>query len=262
MSAINFSGLGSGLDTKSIVSALVNVSRGPINQLNKQKGNYQVHKSSFDQIKSLMESLKTAAEEFDSITEIQAFTTTSSDETVAKVSAEGNALQGNFAMVVNNLATNERRYSNGVSSNTTTGLLGTGSITLQQGSDTAFTVNVDGDTTLTTLVNDINQQNKGVRAGILYDGSQYRLQLTSEKTGAANALTVTQTGLDIGLAEAGNLKQTAADASSKSDAAAGMNPNADMQVQAQADPSADKGDADKELKQEEMFAIGGDDSDE
>ena len=36
--AINFSGLGSGLDTKSIVSALVNVSRGPINQLNAQKG--------------------------------------------------------------------------------------------------------------------------------------------------------------------------------------------------------------------------------
>lgn len=213
MSAINFSGLGSGLDTKSIVSALVNVSRGPINQLNRQKGNYQVHKSSFEQIKGLMESLKTAAEGFDSITEIQSFKTTSSDETVATISAEGNALQGNFSMVVNSLATNERRYSNGVASNTATGLLGAGTITLQQGSGTAFTVTVDGNTTLTTLVNDINKQNKGVRAGVLYDGSQYRLQLTSEKTGAANALTVTQTGLDIGLADAGNLKQSAADAS-------------------------------------------------
>jgi flagellar hook-associated protein 2 len=212
MSAINFSGLGSGLDTKSIVSALVNVSRGPINQLNKQKGNYQVHKSSFEQIKSMMESLKTAAEDFDSIKEIQSFKTSSSDEKVATITAEGNALQGNFAMEVTQLATNERRYSNGVASNTTTGLLGTGSITLQQGSDTAFTVNVDANTTLTTLVNDINQANKGVRAGILYDGSQYRLQLTGEKTGAANALTVTQTGLDIGLADAGNLKQSAADA--------------------------------------------------
>ena len=216
--AINFSGLGSGLDTKSIVSALVNVSRGPINQLNAQKSNYQTHKSSFEQIKGYMESLSTAAEEFDSVKEIQSFKTTSSDDTVATVTAEGNALQGNFNMSVTQLATNERRYSDPISSNTATGLFGTGTLTIQQGSDTSFDITVDGNTTLTTLVNDINKANGGVRAGVLFDGTNYRLQLTSEKTGAANKLTITDTGttLDVAGVVGGtapnNLTQQAQDA--------------------------------------------------
>ena len=112
----------------------------------RKKGNYQTHKSTFEQIKGYMESLSTAAEEFDSVKEIQAFKTTTSDDTVATVAAEGNALQGNFNMSVTQLATNERRYSDPISSNTATGLFGTGTLTIQQGSDTSFDVTVDGST--------------------------------------------------------------------------------------------------------------------
>ena len=216
--SINFSGLGSGMDTKSIVSALVNVSRGPINKLNRQNSNNSIHKSSFEQIKSMMESLKTAAEEFDSVKEIQTFKTSSTTDTVATISAEGDALQGNFDMAITKLATTERRYSDPVSSNTATGLFGTGTITLQQGSDTSFQITVDANSTLTTVANDINKANGGIRAGILYDGSQYRLQLTSEKTGAANKLTITDTGTSLDIAGVvggtapNNLTQQAQDA--------------------------------------------------
>ena len=41
--AISFSGLGSGMDTKGIVDALVNVERAPINALNKKKQNLFKH---------------------------------------------------------------------------------------------------------------------------------------------------------------------------------------------------------------------------
>ena len=50
--------------------------------INSTASNYQTHKSTFEQIKGYMESLSTAAEEFDSVKrEIQSFKTTSSDDT-------------------------------------------------------------------------------------------------------------------------------------------------------------------------------------
>ncbi len=60
--AISFSGLGSGMDTKSIVEALVNVERAPINNLNKKKQYLSRHQRIYSDVSSLLENLKSESE--------------------------------------------------------------------------------------------------------------------------------------------------------------------------------------------------------
>ena len=60
--AISFSGLGSGMNTKGIVDALVNVERAPINALNKKKQYLNRHQRIYKDVSNLLENLKTESE--------------------------------------------------------------------------------------------------------------------------------------------------------------------------------------------------------
>jgi flagellar capping protein FliD len=60
--AISFSGLGSGMNTKGIVDALVNVEKAPINALNKKKQNLSKHQRIYNDVSSLLKNLKSESE--------------------------------------------------------------------------------------------------------------------------------------------------------------------------------------------------------
>ena len=68
------------------------------------------------------------------------------------------------------------------------------------GSATA-TITLDAEQTLDDVVTAINDLDLGIDAGTLYDGSAYRLLLTSRSTGRASRLQVDTSGLGLGLQE-------------------------------------------------------------
>src|SRR5262249_4622544 len=89
----------------------------------------------------------------------------------------------------------------GVISGGADGTVGTGTLTIGQGSN-SFTVNIDStDNTLQGIANAINGAtgNTGVQATILNEANGSHLLLTASKTGAANGMTVTASGGDGGL---------------------------------------------------------------
>ncbi|MEO0323251.1 MAG: flagellar filament capping protein FliD [Myxococcota bacterium] len=201
----SFSGLATGLDTEAIVSSLVAVESLPIRRLEQQQADNSSIRFRLDTIRGRLDSLKSALEGLDTRSEVLATGTTSSDDSVLTVSATGGASLGTYDVSVANLATAERTYSNTFGDIDGTGLFGTGTLTLQVGSGDPVDVTVDGSTSLNNLATAINDADAGVSAAVIFDGTNYRLQVAGEATGLENAITFTESGgLSLGLDDPAN----------------------------------------------------------
>jgi len=209
---VSFSGLGSGLDTSAIVSGLVAVARTPITRLQSRKSNLNAQQGVVSNLVTKLQALKTKAAALDSYGELLAHTATSSDTTSVGAAAGGDASAGSYNVSVTQLAAAQRNYSNAVSSDTQTGLLGTGTLTVTDGTGTPIVFTVDATTTLASLVSDINASAAAVDASVLHDGTSYRLLLNGTDTGAANAITYAESGVTLGLTSGSNQVQNAQDA--------------------------------------------------
>jgi len=207
-----FSGLATGLDTTALIDNLVAVERLPIRRLETQRRGIQTQRSRFEQIQAQLEDLRSAAGALGSRDDVLSSKVTSSNEDAVEVGSLGASTLGSFAVDVQQLARAERTYSNAFSSRETAGLFGTGSITIQVGSEDAVTIDVDGTDTLESVVSKINESGASVSAGILFDGTDYRLQVAGTKSGAANGVSFTESGTSLGLDDPANEIQAAQDA--------------------------------------------------
>ena len=110
------------------------------------------------------------------------------------------AASGSYSVEVGLLAQAQKRKSSAFTAASST--IGSGTLTIDFGTYSAdtFTLNPDkatktisigsGQSSLAGIRDAVNAANAGVTAGIVNDGSGYRLTLTSRDTGAANALRV------------------------------------------------------------------------
>jgi len=208
MATITFGGVGSGLDTESIVTGLVKASQGPLTQIQTQATNLSSANTSLSSVASLLSKLQTALEAVDEVQEVGSYSASSSS-TALVASATGTASPGSYQISVDRLASEQRSYSTGyASSSTALGL--SGSLDFSIGGGTATSVALDAGDTLETLVSKINSSGARVSASILNDGTLSRLQIRGLDTGAANAITFS--GTTVGLNLAANTRQAAADA--------------------------------------------------
>src|SRR5688572_17407033 len=115
---ITFGGIGSGMDTESIVSALVNVERTGQNALAAKLSATQSSISNLSSVSSLLAKLKSAAEALDTTTEVGSYKASSSGNAIV-ASANGLATPGKYSITVEKLAKEQRTYSNTISSATT-----------------------------------------------------------------------------------------------------------------------------------------------
>ena len=159
-----------------------------------------------------METLKDAAETLGSSESFLASSATSSDETQVGVSASEDAPRGTYQINITQLARAERTYSSGFASNTQSGLFGTGTFSISVGADAAVDITVDGTDTLQSVASKINASDARVSAAVIFDGTEYRLQVSGEDTGADNAIEFSETGTTLGLTLAQNEMVTAQDA--------------------------------------------------
>ena len=203
MGPITFSGLASGLDTASIVSQLVALERAPAQALESRKSDFTRHKTIVTDISTALKSVSEVANGLRTANDVRAFAATSSNEDRVGVTSSGSALPGTYAIRVNKLAQAETTASNAFAT-ADAGVVGVGSVTLTVGTDTPVTINYDATHSLADIASMINDSDARASASVLYDGSQYRLMVSSNETGLSSAMTFSETGSVLGLAVPGN----------------------------------------------------------
>ncbi len=120
---------------------------------------------------------------------------TSSNEDKISATADNPTAEGSYAITVSQLAQAQTTASAGFAATSTT--TGTGTIVITAGTNAPVTVTItSSNNTLTGVRNAINNANAGVTATIVNDGSStapYRLLITSNDTGEANAFIIEDT---------------------------------------------------------------------
>jgi flagellar hook-associated protein 2 len=192
---ISFGGLASGLDTKSIISALVAVERRPIAQLETKKTSLNKQKSLYNDLSGLLEKLNSAARSLKATTEFLKMKGTSDDPNVLTASATSAAAPGAHTVRVLQLATAQINASTG-SASATTNNGSWGEFTLTVGSTqvpiTPTSTSLEG---IAAAINTAaTEQSLGVRAEVVDTGgtgnSRYQLVMRSLATGLANGFTI------------------------------------------------------------------------
>lgn len=198
--AISSPGIGSNLDVNSIVSQLMNIERQPVTLLNQKEASYQARLSAFGSLKSALASFQSTLQSLDTASKFSALKASASDSTVLSASAGTSAAAGTYSVQVTTLAEAQKLKSTPFAATSTT--VGSGTLTIDFGTYSAdtFTLNPNkssktitiaaGQSSLAGIRDAINAANAGVTAGIVNDGTGYRLTVSSNDTGVANAVRI------------------------------------------------------------------------
>jgi flagellar hook-associated protein 2 len=187
---------GSTIDVKSLASQLVAAERKPLDdQLTRAATKNATQISATSALLGALSSFQSALNGLKTTTVFSGRSTTSSNEDIVTATATANAAPGRYDIEVEQLASAQQISSTAFAGGATT-VVGTGQLTISLGG-TSFSVGVaDPTNTLADLRNAINAStsNPGVSASIINASDGAHLVLTSTKTGAANAIQVTQSG--------------------------------------------------------------------
>lgn len=178
---ISFSGLGSGIDTASIVDALMRLERMPIDRINEDKKAVQKKSSVVTELNGLVKALRDAARELYSPTALQGKTATTGNDKIATASAGSTAAQGTYNVTVTSLAANHT-----MATGTAPALNAGESLDITVGGATK-SVAIEAGDTLQTFADRINgTADVGASASVIND----RLVLISRTGGAAGNITL------------------------------------------------------------------------
>ena len=207
MSTITSTGIGSGLDIDSLVSKLVAAERSAgQTRIDNKKTKLT---EQFSAMATLMGAMSGLQASMNSLVSAGSFTSRSvsvSDEAAFTAKANASAAAGSYDVQVQQLAKAAQLGSEAFGSASAT--VGTGTLTIAVG-DSSFSIEVgEGGNSLTSIRDAINKSaaNTGVQASLLTDVEGTHLVLTSMKTGADRALTVTASGGNGGLEQLENME--------------------------------------------------------
>lgn len=200
-SLITSTGIGSGLNISSIVSSLTSsFGAAQTNQLTNQQNTLDAQVSAYGTFTAALDTLKLAVPALQDPKLLAGFTVAVADKTIATATTSSSAVAGQYSLLVNNLATSATLTSAPIQS--TAAALGTGTLTIAVGgASTSITID-STNSSLAGIAAAINSatNNPGVSASIINTTAGSRLVITGTATGAANAITVTPSGGDGGLA--------------------------------------------------------------
>ncbi|NPU94064.1 MAG: flagellar filament capping protein FliD [Gammaproteobacteria bacterium] len=202
MATITAAGTGSGIDVENIITKLTEAERTPTEQrLLLRETNIQAEISAFGSLKSALSDFRKSLTNLSSLQALAARSATSSNPESFTVSADNTASVGSSQIEIVNLASAHKMVSTANFAGPTTAV-GAGSMTISLGS-TSFDVEIVGgqNNTLAGIRDAINNAtgNTGITASILtvsngVGGTQSKLVLSADDTGAANTISVAVTG--------------------------------------------------------------------
>jgi flagellar hook-associated protein 2 len=185
-----------------MIEQLLELQQRPIFKLQQQESAYQVELSAYGSLKGILDDLKSAMEALDSVNNLTRFTASSSNTDLLSVSVGENARLGSYDIKVQQLAKPHKLMSNKDELSPEDGAfsagekVGAGSIHLKVGTSSTVDIEVSATDTIEDVAQAINDAEAGVRAAVIFDGTDYFLTLAANDTGAENIinLTVTDTG--------------------------------------------------------------------
>jgi flagellar hook-associated protein 2 len=201
------SGLISGIDTSTLVNQLVSVEKQTMTRMQSQRTAKQKTGQSLQSLTDKLRSVQTLAKDLATPSKLNATTATVSDSAIV-ATTDGTAVPSGYSIAVTQLAKAQRTYSDGVASKTQA--VGEGTLTVTVG-QTSQDIAISATDTLESVAAKIGGLS-GVNASIVNDGTNFRLQVSGTATGAANAITFSETGTTLGLAKPENQVVAASDA--------------------------------------------------
>ncbi|MDD4907408.1 MAG: flagellar filament capping protein FliD, partial [Methylobacter tundripaludum] len=163
--------------------------------LNTKEANLQADLSALGTLKGALSAFQTSVQSLQGVSAFQANTATSSNTALFTASADGSAVAGSFSITVDQLAQPAKMRSGDFTSDTA--VVGAGTLAISLGAS-SFNITTDSTTTLAGVRDAINQasDNPGITASIIKVDSGSQLLLTSNKLGAANAISIAATDTD------------------------------------------------------------------
>ena len=199
--SVQSQGIGSGLDIANIVTQLTTSQGAAENaQLTSRQTALQAQVSAYGTFRSALEAVQAALTPLETAKSFQGRTATVGDSTIATASADSTAVPAQYSISVTSLASAANLVSKPIPGGST---IGTGNLKVALGG-VSLSVTIDSsNNTLAGIAAAINSAvgNPGVNATVISTSGGDRLVLNGTKTGAINAITVTQSGGDGGLAQ-------------------------------------------------------------
>jgi flagellar hook-associated protein 2 len=203
MAGLSSPGLGSGLDINSLVSQLVAAEKAPRQtQITRAQTATVTSLTALAQFKGALSSFNSALSPLKTVESFAARGATSGDPEVFTASAASTAMPGSYEIEVEALAS-AHQLSSDAFADGASHVVGTGTLTISLGEE-SFAITVDEDQNTLAAIRDAINSATGndhlVTATIINAADGAHLVLSSRKTGADNAITVSQEGGDGGLA--------------------------------------------------------------
>ncbi|MCC4599612.1 flagellar filament capping protein FliD [Xanthomonas melonis] len=192
-----------GLDVATLVSTLVSRRKEPAAEVINKAGTAATTKlSAISQVKSSMNTLKSALEKVVGSADTAAFKTTVQTDAGFTATATSRAAPGNYSVEVARLATAQKLSSAAYAADAT---VGSGTLTLGYG-DQSITVDVSGTDKLTDIAAAINKAagGKGVTASVVTADDGQHLVFNAIDTGVKGALTVSASDPSLSALTFGN----------------------------------------------------------
>jgi flagellar hook-associated protein 2 len=186
-SPITLSGFNN-IDFSSIVTALMQIERQPVTQLQQQQSALNGQKNFFGEFASKLASLESAIGNLKGAGAFSGRAATVSDTTAGSVSVSPSTPVGSYEILVTDLARAQVSRTNSVHADKDTTIVASGG-TLTIG---GVAVTLTGNTTLEGLATAINNTaDVGVTASVVYNNGNYTLALTGHETGQAESFAIT-----------------------------------------------------------------------
>ncbi|OHB49444.1 MAG: hypothetical protein A2Y10_16090, partial [Planctomycetes bacterium GWF2_41_51] len=185
MATLTLPGLATGIDTSALISQLVTVEGRRLAQYQVKQQAYEAQKMALESVRTKVSTLKSATNALADVSNLNIFTTSSSDNDILSISASSDANPGSHTVEVNQLATTETWIQDSSTFSYKTDYVGTGTFIYTYNNQTRAINTVANETTLEDLVNLINNDtsNPGVTASLLYHGGKYLLMLSGRDAG-------------------------------------------------------------------------------
>lgn len=184
-SILGVDGIVSGLDTTSIIEAMVQTQQNVIDKLETKKETYETEESAWREVNSSILALQSAAYNLQSFLQFKSRSATSSNSDILTASAKVGTAVGSYSLEVLNTAKAHSISSSKLAEGTTASASGT----IQVG---GVDIDISEGDSLETIAAEITQADNGVTASLIQvESGQYQLVLSANETGTENAMTLT-----------------------------------------------------------------------
>ena len=181
---ISFDGLATGINATETVDKLIEVASRPKILKEAENVRYENQRDSWQELNTKLLNLREEAKNLWRSSTWNTLAASSSDESVLTATTSASASAGSYTFQVTQLAQHHQIASESFTATSDT--VGTGTLTVN---GTAITVDASNNT-MSGLATAINAADAGVSASLVNDGSGYRLLLSADDSGAANAITL------------------------------------------------------------------------